>query len=456
MGKEVLRDTDLPYVLDLFSGCGGLGLGFANAGFPILASVDNDQSAVRTAAHNLTNLQDSCQGYLHKGLCKDVRNLDTSEILQVACERELIVVGGPPCQAYSMAGRGKLRSLGVDREHTKDERGNLYLSFLKAAIEANALVVLMENVPAAMSYGNINVPEEACAFLQEKGYEAKWSILNAADFGVPQRRERLFVIATRKGTNMHPALPHSTHECPKGSLTQTDRMKRRLIESNKYFEEAMPAHNPKPWVSVENALSDLPRLFPTSDSPYYFHKASEAYRYASEPKNEFQSTMRAGRSLVCGHGFRRTTRDFPIFEQMLEGDDYRAAVKIADQLFRRALENTGIDKMSDPIRYRTLKKKIIPPYSLEKFHDKWKRLKRDEVSHTLPAHLGTDTYSHIHYSEPRGISIREAARLQSFPDNFEFPSTMSDAFKQIGNAVPPLLSEAIANCIKKEILKSYE
>lgn len=442
-------------MIDLFSGCGGLSLGFRRAGFPLLASVDNNSSAVSTARYNFSSARGSAD-HSHEAISIDVRNLEPRAILPDHYKGEVIVIGGPPCQAYSMAGRGKLRSLGAHREHTKDERGNFYLDFLGLAIAVNALAILMENVPAATNYGGKNVPEEACKFLNKEGYDAKWTILNAADYGVPQRRERLFLIATRRGSKIDLVIPGATHQCPKGSLTQTDRMLGGLKKKNRYFKERDVVRDPKQWVTVGEALSDLPSLFPTSNSTYYLPKTSEAYRYTKEPTNEFQAEMRGENSIVCGNGFRRTARDFPIFERMNEGDDYRAAVKIAEMLLWEKLHGTSIDGKSDPVRYEIFKKQTIPPYSLDKFHDKWKKLIRNEVSHTLPAHLGTDTYSHIHYSEPRGISVREAARLQSFPDSFVFPCSMGDAFKQIGNAVPPLLAEAIAKCLKMEIIRTYE
>ena len=98
----------------------------------------------------------------------------------------------------------------------------------------------------------------------------------------------------------------------------------------------------------------------------------------------------------------------------------------------------------------------MPPYSREKFLSKWKKLDRNKPSHTLVAHLSVDTYSHIHPWEPRGISVREAARLQSFPDDFIFPCSMGDAFKQIGNSVPPLMAEKIGKAIRKLLEQQEE
>jgi DNA (cytosine-5)-methyltransferase 1 len=168
--------------------------------------------------------------------------------------------------------------------------------------------------------------------------------------------------------------------------------------------------------------------------------------------NEYQHLMRGwtGREMksVSGHGFRRTLRDFPIFERMLPGNNFIDASRIADEILSEKCKLNGVYSETDH-RYEILRKETVPPYDRTKFKDKWKKLRPDLPSHTLVAHLSVDTYSHLHPWEPRGISVREAARLQSFPDDFYFPCKMSDAFKQIGNAVPPLLSYAIAKHLKK-------
>jgi DNA (cytosine-5)-methyltransferase 1 len=449
------QDNSLPYVIDLFSGCGGMSLGFSNAGFPILASIDIDDSAAKTAEYNLHHLQEESP-YEPQSLVGDVRNIDPSDILPQGFDSDLIVIGGPPCQAYSMAGRGKLKSLGAEREHTKDKRGNLYIDFLNFAITAGARAIIMENVPAAVNYGGKNIPEDACSFLEKNGYSAIWTILNAADFGVPQRRDRMFLIATKSESGINPFIPKPEYCCSKGTITPAGRSFSRFLEESKHFVKPHIAEETSNWVTVGDALSDLPQLFPSPENPYHLPKPSEAKAYRSSPKNDFQRKMRGNKKSLSGHAFRRTSRDFPIFEKMKAGDDYRDAVVIAEKLLREKLRDSEIDKVANPTRYKLLKKQTIPPYSLDKFYDKWKKLDPQSTSHTVPAHLGTDTYSHIHPEEPRGISVREAARLQSFPDNFVFPCSMGDAFKQIGNAVPPLLAEAIAKSLKQEILLSHE
>ena len=134
---------------------------------------------------------------------------------------------------------------------------------------------------------------------------------------------------------------------------------------------------------------------------------------------------------------------------MKQGDDFIQASNIADKLFEQALKARGISMSEDSEAYEKLKKEIVPPYDRQNFTSKWQKLREDMPSHTLVAHLSVDTYSHIHPVEPRGISVREAARLQSFPDAFLFQCAMGDAYKQIGNAVPPLLAKGIAIQVRR-------
>jgi DNA (cytosine-5)-methyltransferase 1 len=154
---------------------------------------------------------------------------------------------------------------------------------------------------------------------------------------------------------------------------------------------------------------------------------------------------------------RYTPRDYETFRRMKPGDRYPEAHAIMIERFREALERfTGSPEETpdeDTIPYRKLRKSIVAPYPVEIFRDKWRKLVADLPSWTVPAHLAKDTYSHIHYDsdQARCISVREAARLQSFPDAFAFTGNMGDCFRQIGNAVPPLLAKAIAESVMRLI-----
>ena len=262
-------------------------------------------------------------------------------------------------------------------------------------------------------------------------------------------RTDAIIIAIKKSEKLFPSFPVPTHRSAEGRMSAYQQRRPKLVTSCSHYRipPACPDHA-APWVTVNEALSDLPRLFPTSRSRYRLYEPKTLLKYASDAESDYQKLMRCwtGSSLhhVSGHGYRRTIRDFPIFERMRPEDNFIAASSIAEELLEQACGAEGITETDHPDRYQLLRRKIVPPYSRGKFHDKWKRLNPDKPSHTLVAHLSVDTYSHIHPWEPRGISVREAARLQSFPDDFLFQCNMGDAFRQIGNAVPPLLSNAIA------------
>ncbi|KMJ57335.1 modification methylase [Bacillus sp. LL01] len=445
-------NKELPVIIDLFSGCGGLGFGFKSAGFEIAHGMDIWDSASRTASFNLY----SAFGEEGKHDCGDITQLNPEVFSTSIGEKGCIVIGGPPCQAYSQIGKAKLRSLGG--AHTSDSRGYLFKDFIRIGLELDARAIVMENVPEAVNYGGLNVPQFVCDTLEEKGYHAKWTILNAADYGVPQVRERVFVIAVKKSEADGIVLPFPTHKSPDNRLTPgQSRFKNFEQFPNFIYPNETSCDLPK-WVTVEDALSDLPSLFPSYKSKYVLYEPLNYKPYETEIQNDYQQLMRTwnGYELknVTNLGFRKTIRDFPIFDRMKPGDDYRAASIIAERLLEEACRALAINSNSDSEAYEKLRKSIVPPYDREKFFSKWKKLDPLKPSHTLVAHLSVDTYSHLHPCEPRGISVREAARLQSFPDAFKFQCPMSDAFKQIGNAVPPLLSKAIAEALSNVFTKT--
>lgn len=435
----------IPKIIDLFSGCGGLTLGFERVGFEIAGGIELMPSAHSTLSFNFyERYGKSCEH-----ICGDITQINGNVFEDKIGEEGCIVIGGPPCQAYSLAGRGKLKSLGENRENTKDARGYLYQDFLRFAYSNNAKAVVMENVPEAISFGSMNIPQIVCEDLDAHGYNAFWTILNSADYGVPQIRERLFVIAVRKELNVNIELPIPTHRDTSGLFMSQRANSDRLNKYSFYKEPIVNIQSQIPWVTVEQALSDLPSLQVNADARYRNNECSLALPYKPVQQNDYQLLMRSwyGKSNVCvtGNSYRNNTRDFHIFEEMQEGENYVDAHRIAEKHFEAQAHLLGYSVTDE--QYQKLHKKMVPCYDTTKFVDKWKRLRRDMPSHTIVAHLSVDTYSHIHPWEPRGISVREAARLQSFPDGFLFNCSMGDAFKQIGNAVPPLLSYAIAKSL---------
>ncbi|BAC15292.1 cytosine-specific methyltransferase [Oceanobacillus iheyensis HTE831] len=445
-------DKKLPEVVDLFSGCGGLALGFQLAGFNIRKGIELDRDASDVASFNLHWRQ----GKHDRHLNNDITLLSANEFYNdLDRKNDLIVIGGPPCQAYSKIGRAKLKSLGEERRQENDARGKLYENFLDYALHVDANVIVMENVPEAVNYGGVNIPDTVCDILINKGYDAIWTVLNAADFGVPQTRVRLFVMAIKKDIGKIKFIPEPTHKPHINVKRQSVNVRwmQSEIRNSKYYKQPnIPDETLSDWVTVGDAIGDLPNLFPVYNQKYKNYKPMMMKEYKSPPQNTFQKLMRINNKVdkVTGNMFRNTKRDFSIFDKMEEGDNYLDAHNIAMSLLRKEMRKSGITKENE-FEYRLLKDRIVPPYSTEKFVEKWRKLSSDKPSHTLVAHLSTDTYSHLHPREPRGISVREAARLQSFPDDFLFDCSMGAAFKQIGNAVPPLLAKAIAEAMKKNI-----
>ena len=339
--------------------------------------------------------------------------------------------------------------MGEDRINTNDARGYLFQDFLRFVYDLDAKAVVMENVPESTSFGDMNIPEIVCNSLEAHGYNAFWTILNSADFGVPQLRERVIVFGVKKSLEKSIILPNPTNKCKDNYQTQYQK-RFESFTSNPHFQIPNSSENAhKSWVTVGEAFSDLPVLFPNSDSKYRFVELNEEMEYISKPQNEFQSKMRNWYGFesfeVSANAFRNNKSDFSIFERMKQGDNYIIASKIADELFEKEAKMFGYAPESS--EYEKLKKKMVPVYNRDKFENKWKRLDENKPSHTLVAHLSKDTYSHIHPTEPRGISVREAARIQSFPDDFFFECVMGEAYKLIGNAVPPLLSYAVAKSV---------
>lgn len=436
---------NLPKIIDLFSGCGGLALGFQKAGFEIVAGIELMAEACNTIASNL------CwrYGQEENHICGDITQIQGDIFKNKFGEEGCIVIGGPPCQAYSLAGRGKLKSLGENRINTNDARGYLYQDFLRFVFDLDARAVIMENVPESTNYGDKNIPEIVCSALEAKGYNAYWTILNAADYGVPQKRERVFVIAIKEDENKKINLPIPTNKSTSGKSAQYPKKFASTKDCPHFKEPNKPDDNCPAWITVKEALDDLPTLFPTPQSHYKLQPLNIDLPYKRAIQNNFQKVMRnwfnQETDAVSANAFRKNTRDYEIFDKMEPGANYTKASAIAEQSFKKEAAIFGYEKGS--IQYTQLHSKMVPPYTTDSFENKWFRLDPNKPSPTLVAHLSKDSYSHIHPWEPRGISVREAARLQSFPDDFFFNCAMSDAFKQIGNAVPPLLAYNIAKSL---------
>lgn len=439
-----------PTVVDLFCGAGGFSLGFHAAGCHIQAAADIDEDAGETFLRNFSRLQPGHEPRVIAGDEADLEQLDRG--LLIGDGPPDILIGGPPCQAFSTIGRAKLDSLS-DEGFAGDPRNELYGVFVDAVAEWQPRAFVMENVPGMLSVDGRNVAEEVAAELASRGYEVGYALLNAAWYGVPQYRSRLFLIGIRKDLGAGPVAPPATHraELPPGYPVPARSVQLPLgfVHHSEILVDLSKAQDPA--VTVLEALDDLPALRDHLDGDH--RPRSDLRRelpYPGPARFGYARLMRAWPGLpqpacVVDHAIRRTPRDYETFARMKPGDRYPQALAIAEARLATAIRE--LRQASKDFDEEELRRAIVPPYPVDIFVDKWRKLVPDQPSWTVVAHLARDTYSHIHYDErqARMISVREAARLQSFPDAYRFAGTMNECFRLIGNAVPPLLSWAIAS-----------
>jgi DNA (cytosine-5)-methyltransferase 1 len=469
--RERLASGAAPRILDLFSGCGGLSLGFQRAGFEILGGVEKESRAARAYSENLHRSESEERRKL-LGKSRDIRELAPTQMLAdlgfQAPERLVdILVGGPPCQAYARVGRAKLRATANQPDaFLQDDRGNLYLQYLEYVRQLLPLALVMENVPDLLSYGERNLVLEIAGHLREIGYRVNFGLLNAANYGVPQTRRRIYIIALHEMLDRDPSFPAPTHRIrnlPNG-YKEFAALAARLRQGDTPFSGPAPAsgnpHEILPWaVTVQQAFGDLPPLSMLNATLRGRSRFSEKLTYAGPPLSSFAREMRCNwpgfaAASVQDHVTRQLPRDLPIFARMKPGDDYPAAHRTALELFSEEVARqraAGVILVEGSKAWEALKKTIVPPYDSEKFPNKWWKMDPESPARTLLAHLAHDGYTHIHPHEARTISVREAARLQSFPDGFRFSEAMNPSFRMIGNAVPPVMAWRLAKHLLAEL-----
>jgi DNA (cytosine-5)-methyltransferase 1 len=379
-----------PTALDLFAGAGGFSLGFHWAGCRTAVAIDHDPIAVETLQANFGHLGTVA---LLRDLARLAPKRLEMELRQLNLPHEFdAIIGGPPCQGWSRVGRGKLRSLktGARSKTDSDPRNHLYENFLRTIDHFRPKVAVMENVPGMLSHNGKNVAELVAVSMKALGFITSWALLDASDYGVPQIRKRLFFVGVRKDLGVEFQFPATL--APNG-----DRL--------------------YPITTVRDAISDLPILRNGSRKwirPYV--EKPEASRFARQMREL------ADRETVFDHVCRTHNEDdLEAFRLMKEGGLYR---DLPDRLKR---------------------------YRDDIFDDKYKKLFWKRPSWCVTAHLSKDCYTHIHPSQSRTISVREAARLQSFPDSFYFGGSMGNKFQMIGNAVPPLLAAKIGLALGEQV-----
>ena len=390
--------------MDLFCGAGGLSHGLEAAGYRVALAADTDEWALESHRHNIASQavrMDLAEPQIREGIVEMLEGLDVG-----------LVAGGPPCQPFSRAGLSKIRSL-VDQglRDEDDTRRDLWRAFLELVEAIRPRAVLMENVPDMALGDGFTVIREMIERLGEVGYEADARILDAWRHGVPQHRQRLILVAIRNGAAF--AWPR----------------------------ESSP-------VTVRHAIYDLPRLTVSPDTelgaptmPY----SATATPGMPRPSDEVGVPWSAN-SAGCAGGNGGILSDFAVrARQGCTGD---SALIVHDHVTRpvRADDFEAFKLMGDRTLYSDLPESLRR-YRADIFNDKYNRLSWDEQSRTVTAHLAKDGYWYIHPEQHRSLTVREAARLQTFPDSFRFAGCRSHQFQQIGNAVPPQLAQQIGSAI---------
>jgi DNA (cytosine-5)-methyltransferase 1 len=372
-------------VLDLFSGAGGFSKGFEMAGFQILAGIESVEVYTKTHERNFPN---------SKSLCEDLSTFKPQELaatLKIEKSDVDVIIGGPPCQTFSTIGASKIAS--VSGKSLKTDARNYYFQhYLDFVDFYQPKAFVLENVPNLRSKYGGKLFSTLRTLAEDLGYELSVEVLKAVEFGVPQTRKRLFIVGTKKGR----------FEFPTGHHREDN------IQSSLFEENYLPAN------TVEDAIGDLPLI-------YDGIRAGELPYSKSERLSKYQKLVRNSSGLVGNNVCRVSNeRAKKVFKHMQQGDKY----------------------MDLPKEVRS-----ILPFREDIFHDRLKRLVLSKPSWTVIAHIGMDGYMYIHPEEDRTLSVREAARIQSFPDDFEFIGNMREQYIQVGNAVPPLLAKAIGEAL---------
>ncbi len=337
-------------IIDLFCGIGGLSLGFEQAGFNVVAAVDMWADAVKTYNHNRS-----------KKIAQVITVEDFNDLLLPSLiENNKItgIIGGPPCQGFSTVGQRNI----------DDPRNKMYLEFYKAVKMASPDFFVIENVKGMLTLNKGAFVKDLLERFGEKGlgYTINYQLLNAADYGIPQNRYRVFYIGI-KG--------------------------KRFEFPQKYNYQ----------LTAKEGISDLEGA--TSDS------------YGSAPRNEYQKILRGDVEKPLNQDYTsHTEQTISIINQVPDGGNIRD----------------------------------LPPeiWQVRKYNKAFERMGTFKPSNTID----TGHRNYFHYSEPRIPTVRESARLQSFPDNFEILGTRGSQYKQVGNAVPPMLAYILAKNIKELLL----
>lgn len=457
----------MPNFVDLFAGAGGMSLGLHAAGLDCVGVVENDPVASVTYQANLATFMSGSPMARLGPETGDMRGIDARQMADELATGGIyggeldLLTAGPPCQGFSHVGRSKLDSIARQRgAFQHDERNELYLAVADLLPVVRPRAFVIENVPGILNHARVNVAERIAEAAESHGYRVAVTVLNAAWYGVPQTRDRVFVLGYREDLDIPPTFPAPRFraELSSSHLAGARWVESMFSDNARFIQLRNPGPGAPQVTTSMEALGDLPAFTEHLEEGYRSQRASRGPLEYAAPTEEgsYAELMRRWSDLpessaVYDHYARSTPRDHATFRMMSHGDRYPDAVRVARHRYRKAVLEYRRRREAGYEEPAPVRENFVPPYPETSFVDKWRKLIPGQPSWTVTAHLSRDGYSHIHYDDDqaRTITPREAARLQSFPDSFRLTGNMGDAFRQIGNAVPPLLAREIGEHVTR-------
>jgi DNA (cytosine-5)-methyltransferase 1 len=387
-------------VMDLFCGTGGFSKGFeATNQFEVVHGIDLLPVAVETFRANHP------ESFSIASDIRKVRRIDVSNSTGLKRGEVDVIIGGPPCQGFSSI--RPFRSANED-----DPRNSLFEEFASYVNYFRPRLLVMENVVGLATYEKGRTINQILETFSSLGYECDWKILNASNYGVPQKRERLILVGIEKGGKfIFPPFTHASATKTIGHRNHTRMHQLKNVDQSLFDFEVMP--NLPPAITVNEAISDLPPI--TS--------GQSAGSYHSPPKNEYQAARRQN----------------------------------AEDVLTLHSSTKHSEKMLEIIRHSGDNISSIPKHLIGSgFSSCYSRLRGDEPSVTITVNFVHPASNKcIHPDLDRALTPREGARLQSYDDDFKFMGNRAQIVKQIGNAVPPLLGHAIAKSVLSALTQSH-
>ena len=383
--------------IDLFAGCGGLSEGFYRKGYKALLHLEIDKTACETLKTRMKHYGYSDSEIENAVMCADITNDNTLEEIDKRVHDSVdLIIGGPPCQAFSSVGRAQSPD-----SMNSDPRNYLFENYLKVLNHVKPKMFIFENVkgilsahPRGVKIFDIIVREMSKTYSIVS--DPKTILLNAADYGVPQIRERVILIGVRK---------------------DIDYIDVKDIYDNITKTHSDSNHSLKPYVTVRQAISDLPAL--------QAGEGKEVQNATSTKKNDYLERIGNSSGVVYNHVARNHNKE--------------------DRERYRILSEHGNWQLKDLQNVRP----DLVHHDPKHFGNRYTVQEADKPGKTVVAHLYKDGNLFIHPDpkQARTFTVREAARIQSFPDDFVFEGSRTEQYKQVGNAVPPLMAEAFAKTL---------